>query len=82
MSGLFQEIRSSIGSKGITFVEDEDSEEDGFRRRWIKQGWRRKSQIFFQTSYSNREKLTFNLELQLDLETRTGSRSVTRFRRL
>ena len=80
MSGLFQEIRSSIGSKGITFV-DKDSEEDGFRRRWIKQGWR-KSQIFFQTSYSNRGKLTFNLELQLDLETRTGSRSVTRFRRL
>ena len=78
MSGLFQEIRSSIGSKGITFV-DEDSEEDGFRRRWIKQGWR-KSQICFQTSYPNRGKLTFNLELQLDLETRTGS--VTRFRRL
>ena len=78
MSGLFQEIKRSIGSKGITFVEDEDSE----KRRWIKQGWRRKSQIFFQTSYSNREKLTFNLELQLDLETRTGSRSVARFRRL
>ena len=77
MSGLFQEINRSIGSKGITFVEDEDSE----KRRWIKQGWR-KSQIFFQTSYSNRGKLTFNLELQLDLETRTGSRSVTRFRRL
>jgi hypothetical protein len=49
MSGLFQEIKRSIGSKGITFVEDEDSE----KRRWIKQGWRRKSQIFFQTSYSN-----------------------------
>ena len=81
MSGLFQEIRSSIGSKGITFVEDEDSEEDGFRRRWIKQGWR-KSQICFQTSYPNRGKLTFNLELQLDIETRTGARSVTRFRRL
>jgi len=81
MSGLFQEIRSSIGSKGTTFVEDEDSEEDGFRRRWIKQGWR-KSQICFQTSYPNRGKLTFNLELQLDIETRTGARSVTRFRRL
>jgi len=80
MSGLFQEIRSSIGSKGITFV-DEDSEEDGFRRRWIKQGWR-KSQIYFQTSYPNRGKLTFNLKLQLDIETRTGARSVTRFRRL
>jgi hypothetical protein len=49
LSRLFQEIRSSIGSKGITFVEDEDSEEEGFRRRWIKKGWR-KSQIYFQTS--------------------------------
>jgi hypothetical protein len=49
MPRSFQEIRSSIGSKGITFVEDEDLEEGGFRRRWIKKGWT-KSQIFFQTS--------------------------------
>jgi hypothetical protein len=49
MSELFQEIRSSIGSKGITFVEDEDFAGGCLNIRWIKKGLR-KSKIDLQTS--------------------------------
>jgi hypothetical protein len=49
MPRLFQEIRNSIGSRGITFLEDEDFAGGCLNIRWIKKGLR-KSKIDLQTS--------------------------------
>ena len=49
MPESFQEIRSSIGNKGIAFVEDEDLAGGCLNIKWIKKGLR-KSKIYFQTS--------------------------------